>query len=85
MIGVRYFLAPFLLKNDFLFVSVKLLDVLKNKTEKLAAFKKENSVRYILSVVIKVKSSQTPAMYITEESISFISSIGVSIDIDLYV
>jgi len=35
--------------------------------------------------VINIKNKQTPVVHLTEEVIDFLSSIGVSLDIDIYI
>ena len=63
----------------------KLLTILKSKVKELVAFRDKYHVNYGFSAVINIKNKQTPAVHLTEEVIDFLSSIGVSLDIDIYI
>jgi len=63
----------------------KLISRLKSIVKELITFKDKYHVDYGFSAVINIKNNQTPAVHLTEEVIDFLSSIGVCLDIDIYI
>ena len=63
----------------------KLISRLKSKVKELITFKDKYHVDYVFCAVINIKNNQSPAIYLTEKVINFLSLISAFFAIDLYI
>lgn len=62
----------------------KMIDILKGKEEVIQSLCKEHSMSTHFEVVIHMKSSETPAIYLEKETVTFLATINADIGFDIY-